>query len=84
MLLSITITATQRPPSPCSPAPDLPHDLCQPKALGIVAGLSILVIIGILLAPAVVIAWLILVVLGAIKASEGKIYRFPLTIRFIK
>ncbi len=51
---------------------------------GIVAGLSIFILIGILLAPAVLIAWLILVVLGAIKASEGKIYRFPLTIRFIK
>ena len=51
---------------------------------GIVAGLSIFILIGILLAPAVLIAWLILVVIGAIKASEGKIYRFPLTIRFIK
>ena len=51
---------------------------------GIIAGLSIFVLIGIILAPAVLIAWLILVIIGAIKASEGKIYRFPLTIRFIK
>jgi len=51
---------------------------------GLVAALSIFVLIGFLLAPAVLIAWLILVVIAAIKASEGKIYRFPLTIRLIK
>lgn len=51
---------------------------------GVVASLSIFVLIGLLLAPLVGLAWLILVVVAAIKASEGKIYRYPLTIRLIK
>ena len=37
-----------------------------------------------LLLPLLGIAWLVLTIIGAIKASEGKIYRYPLTIRLIK
>lgn len=51
---------------------------------GVVAGLSLFVVIGLLLLPLVALVWLILVVVASIKASEGKIYRYPLTIRFIK
>jgi len=50
----------------------------------VIAFLSFFVLIGILLLPAVGIAWLVLTIIGAIKASEGKIYRYPLTIRMIK
>jgi uncharacterized Tic20 family protein len=32
----------------------------------------------------IALAWLILVIIGAVKTSEGKFYRYPLTIRLIK
>lgn len=41
-------------------------------------------IIGILLIWIVVILALILVIIATIKASEGKMYRYPLTLRLIK
>lgn len=50
---------------------------------GLVGFLSCFVLIGIVILPVVVIAWLIFVIIGAIKASDGKLYRYPLTIRFI-
>jgi uncharacterized Tic20 family protein len=50
----------------------------------VVAAFSILALVGFLLLPLVALAWLILVVLGAINASNGKFHRYPLTIRLIK
>ena len=50
---------------------------------GIVAALSLFVLIGFLLLPAVVIGWLILVVVAGVKTANGEAYRYPLTIRFI-
>lgn len=50
----------------------------------IIAGLSILVLVGIVLLPLLLLVDLILVVIAAIKANEGTAYRYPLTIRFIK
>jgi uncharacterized protein len=49
----------------------------------IVAGASLLLLIGFLLLPAVGIVWLVLVIIGAVKASNGELYRYPLTIRFV-
>jgi uncharacterized protein len=51
---------------------------------GIVAALSIFAIIGFVLLPAVLIANLILIIVAAVKASNGEFYRYPLTIRFLK
>ena len=53
---------------------------------GAVAGLLVLVCIGIVLLPAVIIADIVLIVLAAMKANEGYAYRYPypLIIRFIK
>ncbi len=48
-----------------------------------IAGISMIVLIGFVLLPLIWLAWLILVIVGAIKASEGKFFRYPLTIRFI-
>ena len=50
----------------------------------VVAAISIFALVGIILLPLVGLVWLILIVLAAIQASEGKIYRYPLTIRLIK
>ncbi len=50
---------------------------------GIVAGLSILMCIGVVLLPAVVIADVVFVLIAAIKAGQGEEYRYPITIRFV-
>ncbi len=50
----------------------------------IVCILMFVTIIGILFIWAVGIVALILVIVATIKASEGKLYRYPLTIRLIK
>lgn len=43
----------------------------------------ILVAIGLVLLPIVALIWFVLVIVGAVKASNGEYYRYPLTIRFI-
>ena len=50
---------------------------------GIVSGLLILLLIGLLLLPAVLITWFVLVIVASLKANAGERYRYPLTIRFI-
>ncbi len=50
----------------------------------IVASISVVVLIGFLLLPIVSIAWIVLVVIGAIKASNGETYKYPLTLRLVK
>ena len=50
----------------------------------IVCGLLFLVAIGFFLLIALGIAVLVLTIIAAIKASSGELYRYPLTIRFIK
>ena len=49
----------------------------------LVAAATILVGIGLLLVPIVGLAWLILVVLATVKASNGEVYDYPLTIDLI-
>lgn len=49
----------------------------------IVASLSIFVLIGFLLLPIVSIAWIVLAIIGAVKASQGETYKYPLTLRLI-
>lgn len=50
----------------------------------IVIILCIISIVGILLVWAVGLLIFILVIVATIRASEGKLYRYPFTIRFIK
>lgn len=50
----------------------------------IISGILMLLLIGFLLMFAVGIFALIVVIMATIKASEGKSYRYPLTIRLIK
>jgi uncharacterized protein len=49
----------------------------------VISGVLILVLIGIFLIFGVLIAWLVLVIIAAVKANNGEAYRYPLTIRFI-
>lgn len=43
-----------------------------------------LVFVGILLGAALFIAWLVMTLIAAIKASEGVVYHYPFALRFVK
>ncbi len=49
----------------------------------VISGVLILVLIGIFLIFGVLIAWLVFVIIAAVKANGGEAYRYPLTIRFV-
>jgi uncharacterized Tic20 family protein len=49
----------------------------------IAAGISILLVIGIVALPAVFIAWFVLVIVAAIRSADGEDYRYPFTIRLV-
>jgi uncharacterized Tic20 family protein len=49
----------------------------------IIAGILVLVVIGIPILILLHILNIIFVIVGSIQASEGKLYRYPLSIRFI-
>ena len=50
----------------------------------LVCGVLMFVLIGFVLLPLLGIAWLVFVILAAIKANEGVRYRYPFTLRLIK
>ncbi len=53
---------------------------------GFATFILVFVIIGLLLIPVLIgmaIAWVVFVILAAIKANGGEPYRYPLTIRFV-
>ena len=50
---------------------------------GLVSGLLLLVGIGLILLPLVGLAWLVFTIIGAIKASAGEDYRYPLNLRMV-
>jgi hypothetical protein len=49
----------------------------------LVASLSILLLIGAVLLPVTLIAWLVLTIIGTIRASRGEKVSYPLTIQFL-
>jgi uncharacterized Tic20 family protein len=50
----------------------------------IVCGVLVLIFIGILLGVALFIFWLTMTIIAGIKASEGVLYRYPVTLRLVK
>jgi uncharacterized Tic20 family protein len=50
---------------------------------GFVGFLLIFVGIGVLVLPVLAVLWLVLVVIATMRASEGRLYRYPVTIRFV-
>jgi uncharacterized Tic20 family protein len=50
---------------------------------GVVSLVLWLILVGILLSIVVGIVWLVFTILGAIKASNGEDYRYPLTLRMV-
>jgi len=50
---------------------------------GLVAAISIILLVGILALPAVVVTWFVLVIVASAKAANGENYRYPFTIQFV-
>jgi len=54
--------------------------------LSLVTFVLFFILIGVLLIPIIALgalAWLVLVVVGAVRAGRGESFRYPLTIRFV-
>ena len=51
---------------------------------GVVCGFLALIFIGFLLGTALFIAWLVMTLIAAIKASEGAPYHYPVSLRLVK
>jgi uncharacterized protein len=49
----------------------------------IVCMLLMMVFVGFLLGTALFVAWLVMTLIAAIKASEGATYRYPISLRFV-
>ena len=50
----------------------------------IIAGISTVILIGIVLMPAVAIFNVVMVITAAVKVNKGEEFRYPLCLRFIK
>ncbi|MBH5320501.1 DUF4870 domain-containing protein [Paenibacillus sp. GSMTC-2017] len=50
----------------------------------IISTILAIILIGFFLLIAVGIFWLVMVIIAAVKANDGIVYRYPLTIRFFK
>jgi len=50
---------------------------------GVVAAISIILLVGLIALPAVLVTWFVLVIVAAVKAANGEDYRYPFTIRFV-
>ena len=49
----------------------------------LVAGISLILLVGFILLPVVGIAWLVLMIVASVKAANSEDYRYPLIFRFI-
>ena len=49
----------------------------------IVAGLSIFVLVGLVLLPAVLVVGAVFAIIAAVQSYQGVLYRYPLTIRLV-
>ena len=50
----------------------------------VVTGLLCFVLIGFIIAPILFVAWIVLMVMAAVKTSNGEEYRYPFTIRLLQ
>ena len=49
----------------------------------VVSGVLVIVLVGLLLLPIVGLMWLVLTILGSVRAADGRDYRYPLTLRMV-
>jgi uncharacterized Tic20 family protein len=52
--------------------------------VGIVCWILVFIFVGVLLAIVLAIYWLVMTIIAAIKANEGNIYRYPISVRLVK
>ena len=50
---------------------------------GFVAAVLILALVGLVLLPAVLITWFVLVIRAAVRTAAGEYYRYPMTMRLV-
>jgi uncharacterized protein len=50
----------------------------------VVSALLIFVVVGLALLPIVALSWFILTIVAAVAANRGELYRYPLTLRFVR
>lgn len=50
----------------------------------VIASIALFFVVGIILIPAVLIMGVIFPIIGAVEASRGKVWKYPLTIEFLK
>src|SRR5215469_15271861 len=50
----------------------------------VICMMLMLIFVGFLLGTALFVAWLVLTLIAAIRASEGALYRYPFAVRFIR
>ena len=50
----------------------------------LLSGLLIILLVGIPMLIVLVLLQVILVIVGALKADNGELYKYPLTVRFVK
>ena len=50
----------------------------------LVSSLLIFLLIGLILLPIVLIAWLVFTIIGDVTANDGRPYRYPINIRMVK
>lgn len=48
------------------------------------AAVLVLALVGVVLVPAVLIAWFVLTIVGGVRAANDEYYRYPMTIRFVQ
>jgi uncharacterized Tic20 family protein len=51
---------------------------------GVIGAILMIIVIGIFVVIAVAVGGMVLAIIGAIKASSGELYHYPLTIRLVK
>jgi hypothetical protein len=50
---------------------------------GLVAGFSIILLVGLVLLPLVMLAWLVLMIVATVKVANHEDYRYPLILRLV-
>ena len=50
---------------------------------GLVAGFSILLLVGVILLPLVLLAWFVLVIVGTVRAANLEEWEYPLIFRLV-
>jgi uncharacterized Tic20 family protein len=51
---------------------------------GVIGAILMIIVIGVFVVIAVAVGGMVLAIIGAIKASSGELYHYPLTIRLVK